>query len=45
LGWVGGCVVEAPYIVSSQLATLFYFSYFLLILPSLAFFERNIYHL
>lgn len=42
LGWIGGCVVESPYILSSQLATGFYFSYFLIALPSLSFLEKEL---
>jgi quinol-cytochrome oxidoreductase complex cytochrome b subunit len=35
LGWLGSCIVEQPYVIVSQLASVFYFSYFLLIIPSL----------
>lgn len=42
LGWLGACVVEPPYILFSQLATLYYFAYFLAILPLLSFIERSI---
>jgi ubiquinol-cytochrome c reductase cytochrome b subunit len=41
LGWLGACVVEYPYILFSQLATIFYFSYFLLFLPFLSFIENS----
>ena len=41
LGWLGACVVEPPYIIYSQLATIFYFSYFLIILPILAAIEKQ----
>lgn len=41
LGWLGACVVEPPYILFSQLATVFYFMYFLLILPFLAYIEKS----
>jgi hypothetical protein len=34
-------VVEPPYIIYSQLATIFYFSYFLIILPILAAIEKQ----
>jgi quinol-cytochrome oxidoreductase complex cytochrome b subunit len=40
LGWLGACIVEQPYIVISQLATIFYFAYFLLVLPLLCYTER-----
>lgn len=33
LGWLGGQPVEAPYVLAGQLCTLFYFLYFLAILP------------
>lgn len=36
LGWIGCQPVEDPYIFIGQVATLFYFSYFLLFLPILA---------
>jgi ubiquinol-cytochrome c reductase cytochrome b subunit len=42
LGWLGACLVEEPYVIISQLATLFYFSYFFLILPFLAYLEQRI---
>jgi ubiquinol-cytochrome c reductase cytochrome b subunit len=42
LCWLGACVVEQPYVIISQCATLFYFSYFLLILPLLSFIEQKI---
>lgn len=35
LGWLGGQPVEVPYVLAGQLCTLFYFLYFLLILPGL----------
>nr|AIU44673.1 apocytochrome b [Cyanophora paradoxa] len=33
LGWIGGNVVEYPYIQIGQFATVFYFSFFLIFLP------------
>jgi ubiquinol-cytochrome c reductase cytochrome b subunit len=42
LGWLGACVVVEPYIFISQAATLFYFSYFFLILPFLCYIEKKI---
>ena len=35
LGWLGSCVVEQPYVLLSQLASIVYFSYFLFFLPLL----------
>nr|YP_010338907.1 apocytochrome b [Pulvinaster venetus]UNJ18979.1 apocytochrome b [Pulvinaster venetus] len=35
LGWIGGCPVESPYIWLGQIASLYYFFYFLIILPFL----------
>jgi ubiquinol-cytochrome c reductase cytochrome b subunit len=43
LGWLGACVVEPPFILFSQLATIYYFAYFLLILPLLSFIEKRVY--
>jgi quinol-cytochrome oxidoreductase complex cytochrome b subunit len=42
LGWVGGQLVEYPFILLSQLATIFYFSYLVFFLPALLFFEVKI---
>jgi ubiquinol-cytochrome c reductase cytochrome b subunit len=39
LGWLGSCVVEQPYIILSQVSTIFYFSYFFIILPFLGLVE------
>lgn len=41
LGWLGACVVEPPYILFSQLATVYYFAYFLVILPILSCIEKS----
>lgn len=35
LGWIGGMPVEDPYILIGQLLSIFYFFYFLVILPTL----------
>ena len=43
LGILGACIVEQPYILISQLASIFYFSFFFLILPSLNLFEETIF--
>jgi len=40
LGWLGMCPIEEPYITLSRFATIFYFIYFLFILPILAEIER-----
>jgi ubiquinol-cytochrome c reductase cytochrome b subunit len=40
LGWIGGKPVESPYIEIGQLATLYYFAFFLLIIPCLGFLEK-----
>lgn len=40
LGWLGGQPVEAPYVLAGQACTLFYFLYFLVILPILFKFEN-----
>ncbi len=40
LGWIGGCAPESPYLEIGQIATLFYFLYFTLVLPLLGIFEK-----
>lgn len=40
LGWIGQKVVETPYLEIGQLATIFYFLFFLGILPLLGFLEK-----
>ena len=40
LGWIGGMPVEDPYILIGQIASLYYFTYFLIILPLLGNFEK-----
>ena len=42
LGFLGSCVVEQPYVILSQLATIYYFSYFLIIIPILSVFEKKV---
>jgi len=41
LGYLGACVVEQPFIIISQIAAIFYFSYFLLIIPILSLAEKK----
>jgi len=41
LGFLGSCVVEEPFVTFGQLATVFYFSYLLIIIPTLSFFEKS----
>lgn len=43
LAWIGGKPVEEPYYTIGQIATCFYFFYFIVILPILAKFERRFY--
>lgn len=43
LAWIGGKPVEEPYYTIGQVATCFYFFYFIVILPLLARFERYFY--
>ena len=40
LGWIGGMPVEEPYVLIGQIASLYYFLYFLVILPILGKLER-----
>ena len=40
LGWIGGCAPETPYLEIGQIATFFYFFYFLIIIPFLGLFEK-----
>jgi ubiquinol-cytochrome c reductase cytochrome b subunit len=39
LGWLGMCPIEDPFIMCSRIATFLYFSYFLVILPFVAYIE------
>jgi ubiquinol-cytochrome c reductase cytochrome b subunit len=41
LMWLGACVVEQPYVIISQISTVFYFAYFLFFLPFLSFIEQR----
>ena len=40
LGWIGACAPEPPFLLVGQIATLYYFSYFFLVLPFVGFFEQ-----
>ncbi len=42
LGFCGGMPAEEPYVMISQLATMYYFAYFLIILPVLSMVERTL---
>lgn len=42
LTWIGGQVVEEPYVTIGQLASVFYFMYFLVINPLVGYIERRI---
>ena len=42
LGWLGGLPAEEPYVMYSQVATMYYFAHFLIILPILALVERTL---
>jgi ubiquinol-cytochrome c reductase cytochrome b subunit len=42
LGYVGGKPAEEPYVMISQLATIYYFAHFLIILPIISKFEKTL---
>ena len=42
LGWIGQKPVESPYIEVGMAATVFYFSFFLVILPLVGLIETNL---
>ena len=42
LGWMGGLPPEEPYVMISQVATIYYFAHFLIILPILSMVERTL---
>jgi ubiquinol-cytochrome c reductase cytochrome b subunit len=42
LGWCGGLPAEEPYVMISQIATIYYFAHFLIILPILSWTERTL---
>jgi ubiquinol-cytochrome c reductase cytochrome b subunit len=41
LGWCGGAVAEEPYLMISQIATAYYFAFFLIIVPVLSKIEKT----
>jgi ubiquinol-cytochrome c reductase cytochrome b subunit len=42
LAWMGGLPAEEPYVMISQVATIYYFAHFLIILPILSMVERTL---
>lgn len=40
LGWIGGMPVEEPYVIIGQIASIYYFFYFLILLPFIGSFEK-----
>jgi ubiquinol-cytochrome c reductase cytochrome b subunit len=42
LGYLGQQVAEEPFITIGQIASVYYFSYFLIIIPALGRFERSL---
>jgi ubiquinol-cytochrome c reductase cytochrome b subunit len=42
LGWIGGLPAEEPYVMIGQVATIYYFAHFLIILPILSMVERTL---
>ena len=42
LGWLGGKPAEEPYVTVARISTLYYFAYFLIILPLLGRYERKV---
>jgi ubiquinol-cytochrome c reductase cytochrome b subunit len=42
LGWIGGKPVESPYIEIGQVATAYYFIFFLIIIPFLGLLEKSL---
>jgi ubiquinol-cytochrome c reductase cytochrome b subunit len=42
LGYCGGAPAEEPYVMISQLATIYYFAHFLIILPILSWTEKTL---
>jgi len=42
LMWLGSCHVEDPFILAGQIATTYYFSHFLIIIPLLGIIENSL---
>ncbi|MDP8912670.1 MAG: cytochrome b, partial [Pseudomonadota bacterium] len=42
LGWCGGLPAEEPYVMISQVATIYYFAHFLIILPLVSALEKTL---
>jgi len=42
LGWIGQKPVETPFIEVGQIATLFYFIFFIVLIPSLGILEKKL---
>ena len=40
LGWIGGMPVEEPYVIIGQIASTYYFIYFLILLPFIGYLEK-----
>jgi len=45
LGQIGECHVEVPYVQMGQLATFFYFAYFLIIVPVISITENLLFYI
>nr|YP_003935028.1 apocytochrome b [Groenewaldozyma salmanticensis]ADO51053.1 apocytochrome b [Groenewaldozyma salmanticensis] len=45
LGQIGTQHIEAPYILLGQIATIFYFSYFIVIVPLLSYIDNTLYYI
>lgn len=42
LGWIGQEVVEQPYVLIGQVGTVFYFVYFLVLIPAIGILESQL---
>jgi ubiquinol-cytochrome c reductase cytochrome b subunit len=45
LGWIGHCPAEMPYVLIGKVATIFYFVYFIVLVPGAVAFENYMYKL